>query len=147
MAFMPIYIERSGDLIECYHSGKTHEQGKIELLSQWTMEGWDEQYFFKTGLRQLLRNASESIPGMCIIYTTVNAGCIHPSPIWPLNVLCGGATSISVKKKAIMDFHLSIFNNTMTIIFWRPKNQKKKKQVEEKTKEEKINGQSFFHAK
>ena len=23
------------------------EQGKIELLSQWTMEGWDEQYKFK----------------------------------------------------------------------------------------------------
>ena len=44
---MPIYIEKSGDLVGCYHSGtnkRTAKQGKIELLSQWTMEGWDEQF-------------------------------------------------------------------------------------------------------
>ena len=39
---------RSGDLVRCYHSGtdgQTNKQkGKIELLSQWTMEGWDEQW-------------------------------------------------------------------------------------------------------
>ena len=43
---MPVYIEKSGDLVGCYHSGtnkRTTEQGKIELLSQWTMDGWDEQ--------------------------------------------------------------------------------------------------------
>ena len=43
---MPVYIEKSGDLIGCYHSGpneQTNKQGKIELLSHWTMEGWDEQ--------------------------------------------------------------------------------------------------------
>ena len=32
----------------CHHSGTNertnNEQGKIELLSQWTMEGWDGQY-------------------------------------------------------------------------------------------------------
>ena len=44
---MPLYIEKSGVLVGCYHSGtneQTTEQGKIELLSQWTMDGWDEQY-------------------------------------------------------------------------------------------------------
>ena len=31
---------RSGDLVGCHHSGTNDEQkGKIELLSQWTMEG------------------------------------------------------------------------------------------------------------
>ena len=47
---MPVHIEKGGDLVGCYHSGtdrqtnkQTNEQGKIELLSQWTMDGWDEQ--------------------------------------------------------------------------------------------------------
>ena len=42
MAFMPVYIEKYGDLVGCYHNGtnkQTNKQGKIELLSQWTMEG------------------------------------------------------------------------------------------------------------
>ena len=42
---------RSGDLVGCHHSGtdgRTNEQkGKIELLSQWTMDGWDEQLLLK----------------------------------------------------------------------------------------------------
>ena len=42
-AFLPVYIEKDGDLVGCYHSGTTNEQtndehGKIELLSQWTMD-------------------------------------------------------------------------------------------------------------
>ena len=41
---MPVYIEKSGDLVGCHHSGTT-KQGKIELLSQWTMDCWDEQLF------------------------------------------------------------------------------------------------------
>ena len=44
---MPVYIEKSGDLVGCYHSGtdgQTTEQGEIELLSQWTIDDWDEQY-------------------------------------------------------------------------------------------------------
>jgi len=39
---MHVYIEKSGDLVGCYNSGtneQTTEQGKIELLSQWTMDG------------------------------------------------------------------------------------------------------------
>ena len=36
---MPVYIEKYGELVRCYHSGTTTEKGKIELLSQWTMEG------------------------------------------------------------------------------------------------------------
>ena len=40
---MPVYIEKSGDLVGCHHSRTTTEKGKIELLSQWTMDGWDEQ--------------------------------------------------------------------------------------------------------
>ena len=35
-------LKKSGDLVGCYHSGtneETTEQGKIELLSQWTMDG------------------------------------------------------------------------------------------------------------
>ena len=46
---MPVYIEKSGDLVRCYYSGtdgRTTEQGKIELLSQWTMDGCDEQLHF-----------------------------------------------------------------------------------------------------
>ena len=38
---------RSGDLVGCHHGGTNKqptEQGKIGLLSQWTMEGWDEQF-------------------------------------------------------------------------------------------------------
>ena len=38
----PVYIEKSGDLVGCYHSGtneRTNKQGKIELLSQLTMDG------------------------------------------------------------------------------------------------------------
>ena len=37
---MPVYIEKSVDFIRCYHSGTielTNEQGKIEVLSRWTM--------------------------------------------------------------------------------------------------------------
>ena len=44
---MPVHIEKSGDLVGCYHSGtnkRPTEKGKIELLSQWTKDGWDEQY-------------------------------------------------------------------------------------------------------
>ena len=44
---MTVYIEKSGDLVGCYHSGtdgQTTEQGEIELLSQWTIDDWDEQY-------------------------------------------------------------------------------------------------------
>ena len=51
MAYMPVCIEKSGDSVGCYHSGtdgqtneQTTEQGKIELLSQWTKDGWDEQF-------------------------------------------------------------------------------------------------------
>ena len=48
---MPVYIEKSGDLVAgCHHSGTTtttNEQGKIGLLSQWTMECWDEQFAAK----------------------------------------------------------------------------------------------------
>ena len=44
---MPVYIEKSGDLVGCYHSGtdrqQTNDQGKIGLPSQWTMDGWDAQ--------------------------------------------------------------------------------------------------------
>ena len=42
-AFMPVYNDKSVDLVRCYHSGTNErtndEQGKIELLSHWTMEG------------------------------------------------------------------------------------------------------------
>ena len=38
---------KSEDLVKCYHSRtddkRTNEQGKKELLSQWTMEDWDGQ--------------------------------------------------------------------------------------------------------
>ena len=48
---MPVYIEKSGDLVGCYHSGTDGQtnkhKGKIGLLSHWTMEGWDEQYLSK----------------------------------------------------------------------------------------------------
>ena len=37
--FKPVYIEKSGDLDGCHHSGTTNEKGRIGLLSQWTMEG------------------------------------------------------------------------------------------------------------
>ena len=45
---MPVYIEKSEVLVGCwcYHNGKneqTNKQGKVELLSQWTPDGWDEQ--------------------------------------------------------------------------------------------------------
>ena len=43
---MPEHIVKSGDLVGCYHSRtdgrtdkQTNEQGKIELLSQWTKDG------------------------------------------------------------------------------------------------------------
>ena len=33
-------LKEIGDLVGCHHSGTmTNEKGKIELLSQWTMEG------------------------------------------------------------------------------------------------------------
>ena len=38
--------KKKWDLDKCHHSGTNEQptkQGKIELLSQWTMEGWDEQ--------------------------------------------------------------------------------------------------------
>ena len=41
---MPVCIEKSGDLVGCYHSRTNNdEQGKIELLSHCTMDGRDEQ--------------------------------------------------------------------------------------------------------
>ena len=40
---MPVYIEKSGDLVGSREGQQTNEQGKIGLLSQWTMGGWDEQ--------------------------------------------------------------------------------------------------------
>ena len=50
MAFMPLYIEKSGDSdvtiagrtdgrTDGWTDKQTNEQGKIELLSQWTMDG------------------------------------------------------------------------------------------------------------
>ena len=39
-ALMPVYIDKSGYYVGCYHSGTNDEQkGKIELLSHLTMEG------------------------------------------------------------------------------------------------------------
>ena len=38
-----IYWKKSGDLVGCHHSRTTTKKGKIGLLSQWTMDGWDEQ--------------------------------------------------------------------------------------------------------
>ena len=38
-----VWGKKKWDLDGCYHSGTTDEQGKIGLLGQWTMEGWDEQ--------------------------------------------------------------------------------------------------------
>ena len=32
-------LKKSGDLVGCHHSRTTTEKGKIELLSQWTMDG------------------------------------------------------------------------------------------------------------
>ena len=33
-------LKKSGDLVGCHHSGTNiRQKGKIELLSQWTMEG------------------------------------------------------------------------------------------------------------
>ena len=39
------YTLKIGDLVRCHPSRTTtNEQGKIELLSQWTMEGGDEKF-------------------------------------------------------------------------------------------------------
>ena len=40
-ALMPVYIDKCVELAGCHHSGTTNdnEQGKIELLIQWTMDG------------------------------------------------------------------------------------------------------------
>ena len=46
---MPVYIEKK---VGCYHSRtdeQTNKQGKIELLSHWPMEGWDEQNWLTGG--------------------------------------------------------------------------------------------------
>ena len=54
---MLVYIEKSGDMVGCYHSGtdrRTNKQGKKELLSHWTMEGWDEQKHKKEIQPQIL---------------------------------------------------------------------------------------------
>ena len=56
--FMSVYIDKSGDLVGCYHSGMdrrtdirtdrwadamtNNKQGNIDLLSQWTTDGGDE---------------------------------------------------------------------------------------------------------
>ena len=37
-------------------AGRTNKQGKIELLSQWTMEGWDEQYQFQENCLTAVRD-------------------------------------------------------------------------------------------
>ena len=65
-AFMPVHIEKSGDLVGCYHSGtdrrtdNDNEQGKIELLSQCNgpctaeMSKWAPReiaYFFNETMR------------------------------------------------------------------------------------------------
>ena len=45
-AFFACIHLNSRYLVGCYHSGtegRTTEQGKIELLSQWTKDSWDEQ--------------------------------------------------------------------------------------------------------
>ena len=45
---MPVYIEKmeiwSDVTIAGQMNKRTTEQGKIELLSQWTMDGWDKQF-------------------------------------------------------------------------------------------------------
>ena len=41
---MPVHIEKVEIWSDLTIAGRTtDEQGKIELLSQWTMDGWDEQ--------------------------------------------------------------------------------------------------------
>ena len=47
-AFTPKYIEKKVEIwsdvtIAGQTNEQTTEQGKIELLSPWTMDGWDEQ--------------------------------------------------------------------------------------------------------
>ena len=57
---MPVHIEKSGDLVGCSHSGTNDqptEQGKIELLSQWTMKGWHEQIVYIWKLKVQHENA------------------------------------------------------------------------------------------
>ena len=44
-ALMPVYTEKSGDLVGCYHSG-TDNEGRKDRATQplhWTIDGWDEQ--------------------------------------------------------------------------------------------------------
>ena len=46
---MPVHIEKKVEIwsdvtVAGRTDGQTKEQGKIKLLSQWTMDGWDEQY-------------------------------------------------------------------------------------------------------
>ena len=87
-AFMPVYIEKSGDLVGCHHSGTTTttEKGKIGLLSQWTMDGGDEQLSkrsflveespppIKCSIRGLRAYADVEIPPDCQIQRSTISG-------------------------------------------------------------------------
>ena len=66
MAFMPVYIEKSGDLVGCYHSetdGRTNEQGKIGLLSQlpWTAEMSNCKYRHNSQLQSCVSSLSSCL--------------------------------------------------------------------------------------
>ena len=70
---MPVYIEKSGDLVGCYHSGTNDEQkGKIGLLSQWTMEGWDEQIDKKHSLSLTDKHVVRSQADCWPLYQTIS---------------------------------------------------------------------------
>ena len=105
MAFMPVYIKKSGDLVRCYRSGtagRTNEQGKIELLSQWTMDGWDEQkkilIFLRCGFKIDEQRSERRAKRGAGAVSWLSMACMEP---WSGNGV----------EKLIIRNHKSILNN------------------------------------
>ena len=103
---MPVYIEKCGDLVRCHHSG-TNKQGKIELLSHWTMEGWDEQ--FSHWRHEVQIGTSSSGCDQFLTQPNFPSHCISPSStdclwlclcLWLFVCVCA---CLSVTSEAVTD--------------------------------------------
>ena len=70
----------------CHHSGtneRTTKQGKIELLSQWTMDGWDEQWI---KVRYRIESWGKDFYFSCETFAYFDIWYLHICPALPQGI-------------------------------------------------------------
>ena len=71
---MPVYIEKVEIWSGVTIVGRTNDQeGKIELLSHWTMEGWDEQKAWLAVTYEVQYSSEEALAYVYLYQKKVNS--------------------------------------------------------------------------